>query len=74
MTKTLTEMRERAEEPKEKDHYWICDACAKAKGWKPCGYAVTMIHDECPYCGNTAMLSCAHTDWIKNGKGPLTWD
>lgn len=58
----------------KKEHYWICFDCAEQKGWKPVPYAVTCIKKECPYCGNEALLACSHNDFIKNGKGPKTWD
>jgi hypothetical protein len=35
---------------KPRDKYWICDDCAKAKGWESPNYAVTAILGACAWC------------------------
>lgn len=53
--------------------YWICDECAKKKGWKPVDWAVTIIKGLCGYCERTDETFLTPTvDFHKGGgKEPI---
>lgn len=64
-----------SKQPKERvDKYFICESCAKKKGWKLPGHAITVIHGLCGHCNRQDEATLIpEVDFIGPGKRAI-WD
>lgn len=62
-------------EPKEREEkYWICDDCAKKRGWKCEQNGITVIYGLCGHCERTDETMLIPTcDYNGPGKRAI-WD
>lgn len=59
----------------DKDIGYLCDECARGRGWRwPKGHVATMHHGVCDVCKEKKSLSCWN-DWLRGKEKVLTqWD
>lgn len=49
---------------KFKKGYWICNACAEARGGKHPGGVGTCMEGTCPYCDGANQVERALSPWV----------